>query len=77
MNRRGFLSSILIAGAAPAIVRVDALMRVRQRDETVLTLDTVMESRKSVRLQAFHDLAEWNAGVVSSVIFEALYLTEP
>jgi len=28
MNRRGFLGSILALGAAPAIVRADALMRV-------------------------------------------------
>jgi hypothetical protein len=30
MNRRGFLSSILAMGMAPAIVRAESLMRVKQ-----------------------------------------------
>ena len=29
MNRRGFLSSILAFGAAPAIVRAESIMRIR------------------------------------------------
>ena len=33
MNRRGFLSSIIALGAAPAIVRADSLMRVIQRED--------------------------------------------
>lgn len=36
MNRRGFLSSILALGAAPAIVRADSLMRVVPRETTVI-----------------------------------------
>ena len=32
MNRRGFLGGILALGAAPAIVRADALMKVVPRD---------------------------------------------
>ena len=32
MNRRGFLSSILALGAAPAIVRADSLMRIVPRE---------------------------------------------
>lgn len=36
MNRRGFMGSILALGAAPAIVRADALMRVRPRDDGIL-----------------------------------------
>lgn len=36
MNRRGFLGSILALGAAPAIVRADALMRIVPRDATVI-----------------------------------------
>ena len=35
MNRRGFMGSILALGAAPAIVRADALMRVRPRNEVI------------------------------------------
>lgn len=35
MNRRGFLSSILALGAAPAIVRADSLMRIVPRETTV------------------------------------------
>ena len=36
INRRGFLSSILALGAAPAIVRADSLMRIVSRDTTVV-----------------------------------------
>lgn len=36
MNRRGFLGSILVAAAAPAIVRADSLMRVIPRDLVIL-----------------------------------------
>ncbi len=36
MNRRGFLTSILALGAAPAIVRADALMRVVPVDFRVI-----------------------------------------
>lgn len=32
MNRRGFLGAMLLAGAAPAIVRADALMKIVPRD---------------------------------------------
>lgn len=35
MNRRGFLQGILIAAAAPAIVRADSLMRIVPR-ETII-----------------------------------------
>lgn len=35
-SRRGFLLGMLAAGAAPAIVRADALMRIVPRDATVL-----------------------------------------
>lgn len=35
MNRRGFMSSILALGAAPAIVRVNSLMRIVPRDRLV------------------------------------------
>lgn len=38
MNRRGFLGAIIAAGAAPAIVRADSLMRIVPRDAGVLTL---------------------------------------
>lgn len=37
MNRRSFLGAILAAGAAPAIVRADSLMRVVVRPSGVLT----------------------------------------
>ena len=49
MNRRSFLSSILAAGVAPAIVRADALMRVVPREAVLLpagrvwSLDFAME----------------------------------
>lgn len=36
MNRRGFLGSILVAAAAPAIVRADALMRVVPLETTLV-----------------------------------------
>lgn len=36
MNRRGFLSSILAAAVAPAIVRADSLMRVIPLETTIL-----------------------------------------
>lgn len=35
MNRRGFLSAMLAAGAAPAIVRADSLMRIVPRETLV------------------------------------------
>ena len=35
MNRRGFLGSILALGVAPAIVRVDSLMRIVPRKTVV------------------------------------------
>jgi hypothetical protein len=35
MNRRGFLQSILIAAAAPAIVRADRLMRIIPQETTL------------------------------------------
>ena len=38
MNRRGFLSSIILAAAAPAIVRAGSLMRVVPRDTAILQL---------------------------------------
>lgn len=37
MNRRGFLSGILAAAIAPAIVRADSLMRIVPLDTTILT----------------------------------------
>lgn len=37
MNRRGFLGSILALGAAPAIVRADALMRIVPVDTVAIT----------------------------------------
>lgn len=37
MNRRNFLTSMLAACAAPAIVRADSLMRIMPRDATMLT----------------------------------------
>lgn len=43
MNRRGFLGSILALGAAPAIVRADALMRVVPRSMGALTQASGME----------------------------------
>lgn len=39
MNRRGFLGAILAAGCAPAIVRAESLMRVRQLDSGILIPD--------------------------------------
>jgi hypothetical protein len=36
MNRRSFLGSILALGAAPAIVRADALMRVVPRSAPII-----------------------------------------
>jgi len=36
MNRRGFLQSIIAAGAAPAIVRADSLMRIVQKGTSVI-----------------------------------------
>lgn len=36
MNRRGFLGSILVACAAPAIVRADSLMRIVPIDTDVM-----------------------------------------
>lgn len=40
-SRRSFLASILALGAAPAIVRADALMRVVPRETTLLLADDV------------------------------------
>ena len=40
MDRRGFLSSILALGAAPAIVRADSLMRIVPREAVVKTYRT-------------------------------------
>ncbi len=37
MNRRGFLSGIILAAAAPAIVRADSLMRVVPRSLVIAT----------------------------------------
>ena len=37
MNRRDFLSAMLAACAAPAIVRADSLMRIVPRETTVVT----------------------------------------
>ena len=39
MNRRGFLTSILAAGVAPAIVRADSLMRIVPMDAAFFYLD--------------------------------------
>ena len=36
MNRRSFLSSILLTATAPAIVRADSLMRIVPRDTSIL-----------------------------------------
>ena len=48
MNRRGFLGSILALGAAPAIVRADALMRIIPRDASVLyVLDSSVQFYES------------------------------
>lgn len=45
MNRRGFLTGVLAACAAPAIVRVDSLMRVVPVETNVLTLDMMRDIR--------------------------------
>ena len=37
MNRRGFLTSILALGAAPAIVRADSLMRIVPRETGIIS----------------------------------------
>jgi hypothetical protein len=49
MNRRGFLGSILLAAAAPAIVRADSLMRIVPRD-VVLLGDYALDARGSGHL---------------------------
>src|SRR4051794_14876117 len=38
MNRRSFLSAILAAGVAPALVRADSLMRIVPRETTLFTV---------------------------------------
>lgn len=43
-TRRSFLGSILALGAAPAIVRADALMRVVPRETTLLADDVIFSS---------------------------------
>lgn len=41
MDRRGFIGSILVACAAPAIVRADSLMRIVPVNTTILPAGTV------------------------------------
>lgn len=77
MNRRGFLQSILVAAAAPAIVRADSLMRIIPRDLAVmdigvgaydveiLTIDQI--TREALRIA--HENLLFIAGVDAS--FEA------
>ncbi len=53
MNRRGFLGSIIALGAAPAIVRADALMRIVPRDASVLrVVDSVQFYESTIYLPA-------------------------
>lgn len=49
MNRRSFLSGILAACAAPAIVRADSLMRIVPRDTSILLgdYDVIVEAGPS------------------------------
>ena len=49
MNRRSFIASILAAGAAPAIVRADSLMRIVSRD-TVVILPEVLSPAEARRI---------------------------
>lgn len=70
MNRRGFLSALLSAGAAPAIVRADSLMRIVPLEVEVLTLDQIRKSadwarRHAVPEHAWLEKARELAGVHS------------
>lgn len=51
MNRRGFLQTCLTLAAAPAIVRVDSLMRVIPLETTVLTEAALEEAILDAGLQ--------------------------
>ena len=55
MNRRGFLSSCLALGMAPAIVRADSLMRVVARDTILLDM-----YGNRLRLVTDHELFIYN-----------------
>jgi hypothetical protein len=45
LNRRGFLGSILVAAAAPAIVRADSLMRIVPMGAVVLQVPWSLDPR--------------------------------
>lgn len=44
MNRRGFLGTILAAGAAPSIVRASSLMPILMRKPTIIVPELIVSS---------------------------------
>ena len=62
IDRRGFMSSIIALGAAPAIVRADSLMHIVPHNIEVLIDQTILDvQRLSARGRAKTDLAKWYA----------------
>ena len=64
MNRRSFLGAILAAGAAPAIVRADSLMRVVVRPDSGLITYGWVEVSQSIIIDS-----DWRYAEGDPVIF--------
>lgn len=73
MNRRNFLTSMLAACAAPAIVRADSLMRIVPRNELIFGFDLASEDSISVVFSPYDftrevlDVLHKNIAFVSSI----------
>lgn len=77
MNRRGFLGALLAAAAAPAIVRADALMRIRPVDEMIFIRPSSNALDLTYREEVRAALAKWWAEEIDcafarSALFDAL-----
>lgn len=58
MNRRGFLTGILAAACAPAIVRADSLMRIVPREAAIVLPTTEFMIENGIMT-----ITEWNETV--------------
>lgn len=67
MNRRSFLGTILALGVAPAIVRVDSLMRVVPVDTTILGVDTLYGIGYGITKEELKEVYSWYVGDIVTI----------
>lgn len=68
MNRRGFLGSILVACAAPAIVRADSLMRIVPLDTTIITASEMIRRQELTYAEWAENIDGGSMGVIIKLL---------